>query len=126
MGDLRVVTGDDAAASLSGTVLFGILWDELVDLLGSAATASLLRRALQRALARRSELSGLTIDLLDGEYGFVLPPAFATGRGPPAALCELLDELRPLLVELLGGVAVRHLDRNPALQGWPPASSTPA
>jgi len=119
MAEPRIVPGgDDEAASLSGAVLFGILWDELVDLLGTQATAAIMRRALHRAVVSERALSGLTITRLDREYGYVVPPSFGNSIGPPAALCELLEELRPLLLELTGQVAIHHLERIPALRNW--------
>lgn len=126
MTDLRIVKADDAAATLSGAVLFGILWDELVDLIGTAATAALLRRALRRAVPHSGELAGLAITRLEREYGYVVPQAFTLAKGPPAALCELLEELRPLLVEMTGQVALRHLDQVPELRNWSPAPTQPA
>jgi len=119
---LRVVRNGDAAAKLSGAVLFKILWDQLADILGTAATAVVLDRAARRAQTRSHELDGLTISRVDGQFGYVVPPSFARGRGPPVALQALLDELRPLLVELTGQVAVQHLEEAPALRGW---SSSP-
>jgi hypothetical protein len=124
MADLRVVKTEAVAATLSGAVLFGILWDELADLLGTAATAAVLRRALRRALPRSPELTELTIARVEHEFGYVVPPAFNVARGPPASLCDLLDELRPLLVELTGQVTLRHLDRVPELRNWRRSSQT--
>ena len=119
MADPRTGPGDDDAASkLTGAVLFGILWDELVDLLGTQATAAIMRRALHRAVVSARDLSGLTITRLDREYGYIVPRSFDGTTGPPAALCELLDELRPLLVELTGQVAAHHIERIPALRNW--------
>ena len=118
MTDLRVVMDDDVAATLSGAVLFGILWDELADLLGTAATAAVLRRALRRALPHNAALAELAITRVEHEYGYVVPQAFGLSKGPPRALCDLLDELRPLLVELTGQVALRRLDEVPELRNW--------
>ncbi len=121
MARLRAVRDGDAAAGLSGAVLFKALWDRLADMLGITATAVVLDRAVRRARARSPELYGLTISRADGQYGYVIPPSFARTRGPSVALTSLLDELRPLLVELTGQVAVRHLEEAPVLRGWAPA-----
>ncbi len=43
------------------SILFTILWDALADLLGTAATATLLKGAARRAAARSPELAGLVI-----------------------------------------------------------------
>jgi hypothetical protein len=108
-------------AAVSGAVLFKVLWDRLADMLGTTATAVLVNRAARRARTRSHELDGLTISRLDGQFGYVVPPSFARTRGPSIALASLLEELRPLLVELTGQVAVRHLEEAPALRGWAPA-----
>jgi hypothetical protein len=121
MARLRAVRDGDVAAALSCAVLFKILWDQLADILGTAATAVVLDRAARRARTRSHELDGLTISRLDGQFGYVVPPSFARAQGPSAALRSLFDELRPLLVELTGQVAVRHLEEAPELRGWAPA-----
>jgi hypothetical protein len=121
MARLRVVRNGDAAAALSCAVLFKILWDKLADILGTTATAVVLNRAVRRARTRCHELDGLTISRLDGQVGYALPPSFVQARGPSVALYSLVDELRPLLVELTGQVAVRHLEEVPELRGWAPA-----
>jgi hypothetical protein len=118
MVDLRTVKDGDAATAVPGVVLFKILWDRLADLLGTAATAAVVTRAARRARTRAHDLDGLTISRVDGSFGYVVPPSFARAGGPPVALRCLLDELRPLLVELTGQVAVRHLDEVPELCGW--------
>jgi len=121
---VRLTTVKDgyAAAALPSAVLLKILWDELADLLGTAATAVVVDRAARRARTRNHELEGLTVSRVAGHFGYVVPPALVRAKGPSAALSALLDELRPLLVELTGQVAVRHLEEVPELRGWPPAS----
>ena len=118
MSTLRVVKPRDPSESLSGAVLFGLLWTSLVDLLGQTATAVLVRRAARRALPRSAELGSLCIERVDDRYGYVVPVAFALGEGPPPSLMVLASELRPLLLELTGEVAQRHLDRVPELRAW--------
>jgi hypothetical protein len=118
MASLRVVKDGDAAAGLSGAVLFRILWDELADILGTSATAVVMERATRRALTRNDGLGGLTISRVDGHFGYVVPPSFVQSLGPSAALHSLLDELLPLLVESTGQVAVQHLEKVPELRGW--------
>jgi len=119
---LKVVVDGDASVGLSGAVLFSILWAELVELIGTAATAAVLRRAIHRALPRRPELSSLVIKRVDDQYGYAVPACFAPPSGPPPALCEIGGELRVLLEELMGQVALRQLDRVPELRAWVAAS----
>ena len=120
MVKLRAVRDGDAAAQLSGAALFKVLWDRLADMLGITATAVVLDRAARRARTRGHELDGLTISRVDGHFGYVVPPSFAQTRGPSVALFRLLDELRPLLLELTGQLALRHLEEVPELRGWAP------
>jgi hypothetical protein len=106
-----------AGAELSIAALFTLLWDALADVLGTAATATLLRRAARRAAPRCPELGELTIAREKLEYRYTLPSAWAAGaEGTPLALRELVAELRPLLVELTGPVVVRRLERIPELR----------
>ena len=110
-------TASPAGAELSVAALFTLLWEALADVLGTAATATLLRRAARRASPRYPELTELAISREKLEYRYTLPPAWA-GRadGTPLALRELVGELRPLLVELTGPVVVRRLERIPELR----------
>lgn len=125
MASLKVVKEGDAAAGLSGAVLFKILWDELVDILGTTATAVVMERALRRARTASRELGMLTVTRVDGQFGYAVPAAFVQSVGPSVALNSLVDELRPLLVELTGQVAVQLLGRVPELRGWAAPPSGP-
>lgn len=107
--------GGDRSA---GTV-FGILWHALADILGTAAAATLLRRAAQRAMPHWPELAGLSIVREALEYRYTVPPAWeATGASadPPPALCALARELWPLLIDLTGTVVVNRLAQIPDLR----------
>ena len=110
-------SGAAAGAGLSIAALFTLLWDALADVVGTAATATLLRRAARRAAPRCPELAELAISREKLEYRYTLPPAWAGGaEGTPLALRELVAELRPLLVELTGPVVIRRLERIPELR----------
>ena len=108
--------GDPAA--VSGSDLFRTLWAALADLLGTAATAAIVRRALRRALPKNPELREFSIERVDLEFGYVLPRVFDQPQASAIALHALLDELRPLLIELTGEVALRSLARIPELESW--------
>ena len=109
--------GDAAGADLSAAALFALLWEGLADVLGTAATAALVRRATRTAMGRCPELAALVIAREKLEYRYTVPSAWNDGCGPPpAALRELAHELRPLLIELTGSVVVRHLARIPQLR----------
>ena len=109
-------SGPTSAAQLSGSDLFALLWHALADMLGTAAAATLLRRAAQRATLAFPELSGLDITRAPLEYHYKVPdPWQQASQGPPRALFELVRELWPLLVELTGSVVVSRLLRMPEL-----------
>ena len=108
---------DASAAGPSPAVLFNILWEALADVLGTAATAILLRRAAQRALPRCPQLAELAIERENLEYRYTLPSTWEDRTEVlPEALRELIGELRPLLVELTGPVVLRHLEQVPELR----------
>ena len=117
---LLLDVGDQPARlpKLSGTALFKMIWDGLVDVLGTAATATIVRRASRLAQPRSPELGELAIERVDQEYRYVVPRSFDRADGPPAPLRDLLDELRPLLSELTGQVVLRGLERVPQLREW--------
>ena len=110
-GDGRL-DGFTAGAGASVSALFTVLWDALADLLGTAATATLLKRAARRASARSPELSKLAIERKDLGYRYTCPPAWSeTLPSSLAALRDLVGELRPLLIEMTGQLVVRHLEQ---------------
>lgn len=110
--------GDDGAdGELNGAGLFRLLWESLADVLGTAATAALLRRAARRAAPRSPELAELAIARENLEYRYTLPSAWKEREeGTVLALRELVGELRPLLVEMTGQVVVRHPEKIPELR----------
>lgn len=118
MRKLTVVRDGDPAAGLQTAALFTRLWDALADLLGTAATATILRRAARRALPHAQELGQLTFDRVDDQFTYAVPASFHRTRGPSVALRALAGELQPLLEESIGPLAQRHLARVPELQHW--------
>jgi hypothetical protein len=110
--------GDVAATGCSAAVLFSALWEALADVVGTAAAATLLKRAARRAAIRSPELAALVFQREELQYGYLLPAAWKEeSEGTPAALRELVAELRPILVELTGHVILRHLEQFPQLRG---------
>jgi hypothetical protein len=111
--------GFTAGVEPSVSALFTMLWDALTELLGPAATATLLKRAARRAAARNPELAELAIrrDGLVYSYSYICPSGWS-GRSDrtPHALRDLIDELRPLLIEMTGQIAIRHLEQIRALR----------
>lgn len=101
------------AGKPSAAQVFDLLWDNLADLMGTAAVATLMRRALSTASTKKPELASLNVLREELEYRYQLPDSWQTechGEST-GALKELLAELGPLLVRLTGPVAVRRLER---------------
>ena len=104
--------------SAAAAELFQRLWDEVVDLVGTAATAALVRRALKRASAKEPELAALVLQREGLEYAWVLPAAWHDPERRDAVdhLRRLVrDDLHPLFRELTGPVIARRLAMAPDL-----------
>jgi hypothetical protein len=109
--------GDLLGATHSVGSIFGTLWRELADVLGTAAAASLVRRAAQRVMPRWPELAALSITRENLEYRYAVPSAWNDpAQKPTQALRELARELSTLLVELTGSVVVNRLAKIPELR----------
>jgi hypothetical protein len=110
-------SGSPSTPKSSGAELFAILWLALADMLGTAAAATLLRRAAQRAIGPSPELLALEIARANLEYEYKIPDAWhEPASEPPQALCNLVSELWVLLVELTGTVVVARLRQVPKLR----------
>jgi hypothetical protein len=108
--------GGGAGADLSAGDLFTVLWEALADILGTAAAATLLRRAAQRAAHRFPELAALSITRESLDYRYTVPSTWKDAvPDPPEPLCELARELWTLLVDLTGSVVVNRLAQVPEL-----------
>ena len=96
----------------SAAELFELLWEALADVLGTAAAATLFRRAIKRAA---SHLSGELVNVVRNgpDYGYRLPETWRQPGNEEAlsALRAVVAELRLLLIELTGPVVVRRLAR---------------
>jgi hypothetical protein len=97
----------------SAAQLFELLWESLADVLGTAATAALLRRAIKRAAAHTSWSEPVVVARKGLDYEYRLPETWQQPDNEEAlrALRILTAELRVLLVELTGPVVVRRLGR---------------
>lgn len=96
--------------------LFEKLRDALTHVLGSAATAALIRRAAKRAMENAPDptaLEGLEVILEGFDYRYELPPAWHQ-EGSEAALRAFRyvveEHLRPIVLDLTGLVGARLLD----------------
>jgi len=120
----RLGSDDGGIVNLSAAALFAILWEALTGLLGTAAVAAIVRRAVSRAAAECPELLDLVISREQLEYRVTLPPGWSQSaergsqsaeRGSIALRC-LVAEIRRLLIELTGTVVIRHLEKIPELR----------
>jgi hypothetical protein len=103
--------------SCDPAVLFELIWGALVDLLGSAATATLIRRSLKHTAARVPGLAGISISRDRFEYRYVLSPEWKdNATGALDGLRELGRELQLLLFELTGPVVLHRLRGMPDLE----------
>src|SRR6185295_748700 len=97
--------------------LFTVLWESLADIIGTAAAATLLRRAAQRAAPRWPELAALVITRERLDYRYSVPSAWHDpADSAPPALRALARELWALLADLTGPVVVGRLARVPELR----------
>jgi hypothetical protein len=97
----------------SAAELFDLLWESLADVLGTAATATLLRRAIKAAASKTSWSESVTVARKGLDYEYRLPESWKQ-PGNEEALSTLrivAAELRVLLIELTGPVVVRRLGR---------------
>jgi len=97
----------------SAAEVFDVLWESLADVVGTAATATLLRRAIKRAASQTSWPEPVTVARNGLDYEYRLPETWnQPGNGEAiGALRAVAAELRVLLVELTGPVVVRRLSR---------------
>jgi hypothetical protein len=111
----RAAPTEAAAGGATASVLFDLLWGGLSDVLGAAATATLLRRS-KGSLARRTHaVDELRIERAGLEYRYAVPDDWRVpSDAARATFGELVDELRPLLIQLTGAVILRRLDTIPA------------
>jgi hypothetical protein len=114
------VTSDSDPAGTSAAELFDLLWGSLADVLGTAATATLLRRAIKQAAARIAWSERLVVARTGLDYTYRLPEAWKQ-PGNDEAVDELrivAAELKPLLIELTGPVVVARLGHLAPLRKW--------
>ena len=97
----------------SAAQLFDLLWESLADVLGTAATAILVRRAIKQAASKTSRAEPVIVARDGLDYKYDLPETWKQPGNEEAlgALRVLAAELRVLLVDLTGPVVLRRLGR---------------
>jgi hypothetical protein len=102
----------------SAAELFDLLREALADVLGTAASVTLLRRAIKRTASRIPSAAQVCV-VRDGlDYKSRFPDTWNQPGNEEAlgALRVVAGELRLLLIELTGPVVVRRLARLPAFR----------
>ncbi|MDB5219641.1 MAG: hypothetical protein JWO86_7568 [Myxococcaceae bacterium] len=106
--------GERARAPTTSAALFTMAWESLVDMLGSATAATLMRQAASRAALRCPELEDFSVARERLEYRCALPRSWSE-PAPAQGLRELFIELRAILLALTGPVVVERLRTIPEL-----------
>jgi hypothetical protein len=99
-------------------VLFQALWNELVSLVSTPATAALVRRGIKRASAREAQADWPVVLRQGLEYSFTTPAPWQdpARRDAVEQLQRLVrEDLDPLFHELTGPVIARRLAQVPEL-----------
>lgn len=103
-------TGAHAPPARTPAARFELLRRALEEIIGAAATATLVRRAARRGARRSPELTELSIERRGVELRYTLPASWARECADPLeSLRDLVHELSPLLIELTGMVVIRRL-----------------
>jgi hypothetical protein len=112
----RVVLTQEQPTDMTAAVLFDSLWENLADLLGTAATATLIRRAIKRAEVGHTEFP--TLINSNNTYEYKVPDSWGDPSRSESldAFRVLARELGLLLVQLTGPVVVLRLERHPPFQ----------
>jgi hypothetical protein len=113
-----VIDGDRRATSAAE--LFDLLWESLADILGTAAAAIILRRAIQHAAFRTACSERVLVARNGLEYEYRVPETWREPGNDEAvdALRVVAAALRVLLVELTGPVVVNRLGRLAPFRKW--------
>jgi hypothetical protein len=104
----------------SAAELFDLLWESLADVLGTAAGATLLRRAIKRAAARSAWPEPVVVARDGLDYTYRLPDTWKQpdNDGAVDEFRIIAAELRVLLVELTGPVVIARLAQLAPLRKW--------
>ena len=113
------MSGNDQDGA-SAAELFDLLWETLADVLGTAATATLLRRSIKQAAARTAGSEPIIVVRNGVDYTYCLPAAWKQPANDEAVdvLRIVAAELRVLLVELTGPVVIARLGHLALLRKW--------
>jgi hypothetical protein len=118
MGESTEPTVRGFSGSLTAAEVFNAVWTGLVEVLGTAATAALIRRAAQRVSTTAPDLPSVVVNRNTVTYEVEIPAIWRRPDDPRAlhSLRALLAELGFLLRELTGLVVIRRLERLPPIR----------
>jgi hypothetical protein len=104
----------------SAAELFDLLWETLADVLGTAATATLLRRSLKQTAARIAWAEPVIVTRNGLDFTYSVPGTWNQPGNDEAVdvLRILAAQLRVLLIELTGPVVVTRLGNLAAFRKW--------
>jgi hypothetical protein len=95
---------------------FRALWVALSDIMGTSATATLLRRAAKHAATHEPHVAQLVIHKPAFEYEYVTPSSWVDPQTEVRAVRSLLVALEPLLIELTGEIVIKRLQSIPEVR----------
>jgi hypothetical protein len=98
--------------------LFDLIWNDLVEVLGTAAAAVLVRRASKHVAGCTPDLPTVVVNRKTITYEFEVPAVWRRPGDPraSASLQALAYALGVLLTELTGDVVIHRLERIDALR----------
>jgi hypothetical protein len=106
-----ILTADPPPTTAAAS--FQLLWENLSDLIGTSATATLVRRAAKHAAASDPSLGALVIKKPAFDYEYIVPQHWSDDGADELRL--LIHSLQPLLVELTGLIVIQRLRSVPEL-----------
>ncbi len=98
------------------SAVIGACWDELRETIGSTSAAVLLRRALSMSRDNCPVLEKITIDKVDRDYKYWIPPEVDTDPEACKNIRQLIENILSLLQKLTGTVLVNQLLANPIIR----------
>ena len=109
-------SNDDKSTGEEVAPRFRALWLGLSDIMGTSATATLLRRAAKH----EPHVTQLVVQKPAFEYEYITPTTWRDPQIEARAMRTLLQALEPLLVELTGEIVITRLrdPRSPSAVIW--------
>lgn len=92
-----------------------VLWSRMVEVLGAATTATLVRRGIKRAAATNPVLNEVRVERAGLDYTCSIPESCSDEVAARSALSALGRELRGILAELTGDIVLAQLAATPEL-----------